>query len=148
VGAGFHEELTGRENIYLNGSIMGMKKREVTAKLEEIVEFSGLARFLDTPIKRYSSGMLMRLAFSVAAHLDPDILLLDIGLPGMDGYELARRLRADPAPELRGARMIALTGYGRETDIDLARSAGFEAHLTKPFDVAKPEALMTAPNPR
>jgi CheY-like chemotaxis protein len=84
----------------------------------------------------------------VAQQWRPDILLLDIGLPGMDGYELARRLRADPAPELRGARMIALTGYGRETDIDLARSAGFEAHLTKPFDVAKPEALMTAPNPR
>jgi lipopolysaccharide transport system ATP-binding protein len=77
VGAGFHEELTGRENIYLNGSIMGMKKREVTAKLEEIVEFSGLARFLDTPIKRYSSGMRSRLGFAVAAHLDPDVLIVD-----------------------------------------------------------------------
>jgi lipopolysaccharide transport system ATP-binding protein len=77
VGAGFHEELTGRENIYLNGSIMGMKKREVDAKLEAIVEFSGLQRFVDTPIKRYSSGMRSRLGFAVAAHLDPDVLIVD-----------------------------------------------------------------------
>jgi homopolymeric O-antigen transport system ATP-binding protein len=77
VGTGFHDELTGRENIYLNGSILGMKKREVDARFEEIVEFSGVARFLDTPIKRYSSGMKMRLGFAVAAHLDPDILVVD-----------------------------------------------------------------------
>jgi lipopolysaccharide transport system ATP-binding protein len=77
VGAGFHEELTGRENIYLNGSIMGMRKREVDAKLEAIVEFSGLQRFIDTPIKRYSSGMRSRLGFAVAAHLDPDVLIVD-----------------------------------------------------------------------
>jgi lipopolysaccharide transport system ATP-binding protein len=77
VGAGFHEELTGRENIYLNGSILGMKKREVDAKLEAIVEFSGLQRFIDTPIKRYSSGMRSRLGFAVAAHLDPDVLIVD-----------------------------------------------------------------------
>jgi lipopolysaccharide transport system ATP-binding protein len=77
VGAGFHEELTGRENIYLNGSIMGMKKKEVDAKLEAIVEFSGMQRFIDTPIKRYSSGMRSRLGFAVAAHLDPDVLVVD-----------------------------------------------------------------------
>ena len=77
VGAGFHEELTGRENIYLNGSIMGMKKKEVDVKLEAIVDFSGLQRFLDTPIKRYSSGMRSRLGFAVAAHLDPDVLVVD-----------------------------------------------------------------------
>src|SRR5579862_5277547 len=77
VGAGFHEELTGRENIYLNGSIMGMRKREVDNKLEAIVEFSGLQRFIDTPIKRYSSGMRSRLGFAVAAHLDPDVLIVD-----------------------------------------------------------------------
>jgi lipopolysaccharide transport system ATP-binding protein len=77
VGAGFHEELTGRENIYLNGSIMGMKKKEVDAKLEAIVDFSGVARFIDTPIKRYSSGMRSRLGFAVAAHLDPDVLVVD-----------------------------------------------------------------------
>jgi len=77
VGTGFHEELTGRENIYLNGSILGMKKREVDAKLEQIVEFSGIERFIDTPIKRYSSGMRLRLGFAVAAHLEPDVLIVD-----------------------------------------------------------------------
>ncbi|HEX4388414.1 MAG TPA: ABC transporter ATP-binding protein [Steroidobacteraceae bacterium] len=77
VGTGFHEELTGRENVYLNGSILGMKKREVDARLAAIVEFSGVERFIDTPIKRYSSGMRMRLGFSVAAHLEPDVLIVD-----------------------------------------------------------------------
>jgi lipopolysaccharide transport system ATP-binding protein len=77
VGTGFHEELTGRENIYLNASILGMKKREVDRKLEAIVAFSGVERFLDTPIKRYSSGMRLRLGFAVAAHLEPDILIVD-----------------------------------------------------------------------
>jgi len=77
VGTGFHEELTGRENIYLNGSILGMKKREVDAKLDAIVAFSGVERFVDTPIKRYSSGMRLRLGFAVAAHLEPDVLIVD-----------------------------------------------------------------------
>src|SRR6267142_1140283 len=77
VGTGFHEELTGRENIFLNGSILGMKKREVDAKLDAIVEFSGVERFIDTPIKRYSSGMRLRLGFAVAAHLEPDVLIVD-----------------------------------------------------------------------
>ncbi|HXU21399.1 MAG TPA: ABC transporter ATP-binding protein [Verrucomicrobiae bacterium] len=77
VGTGFHQELTGRENIYLNGSILGMAKKEVDRKLDAIVEFSGVAKFLDTPIKRYSSGMRLRLGFAVAAHLDPDILIVD-----------------------------------------------------------------------
>lgn len=77
VGTGFHEELTGRENIYLNGSILGMKHAEVAAKLDSIVEFAGVAQFLDTPIKRYSTGMRLRLGFAVAAHLDPDLLIVD-----------------------------------------------------------------------
>lgn len=77
VGTGFHEELTGRENIYLNGSILGMGKADIDRRLEEIVEFSGIGQFIDTPIKRYSSGMRLRLGFSVAAHLSPDILLVD-----------------------------------------------------------------------
>ena len=77
VGTGFHEELTGRENVYLNGSILGMKKREVDARLDEIVAFAGVEQFIDTPIKRYSSGMRLRLGFAVAAHLDPDILIID-----------------------------------------------------------------------
>jgi lipopolysaccharide transport system ATP-binding protein len=77
VGTGFHEELTGRENIYLNGSILGMRQREVEAKLDEIIEFAGVKRFIDTPIKRYSSGMRLRLGFAVAAHLEPDVLIVD-----------------------------------------------------------------------
>ena len=77
VGTGFHQEMTGRENIYMNGAIMGMTKQEITSKLEEIVDFSGCERYIDTPVKRYSSGMTVRLGFAVAAHLDPDILVVD-----------------------------------------------------------------------
>ncbi|MEO8062825.1 MAG: ABC transporter ATP-binding protein [Pseudomonadota bacterium] len=77
VGTGFHGELTGRENVFLYGSILGMRKEEVRAKFDAIVAFSGIENFIDTPVKRYSSGMYVRLAFSVAAHLEPDILLLD-----------------------------------------------------------------------
>ena len=77
VGTGFHPELTGRENIFLNGAILGMTKAEINAKLDEIVAFSGCERYIDTPVKRYSSGMTVRLAFSVAAHLEPDILVVD-----------------------------------------------------------------------
>jgi ABC-type polysaccharide/polyol phosphate transport system ATPase subunit len=77
VGTGFHPELTGRENIYLNGTILGMTRREIRARLDEIVAFAGVERFLDTPLKRYSSGMYLRLAFAVAAHVEPEILLVD-----------------------------------------------------------------------
>jgi lipopolysaccharide transport system ATP-binding protein len=77
VGTGFHTELTGRENIYLSGAILGMRKSEIDRKFEQIVEFSGVGKFIETPIKRYSSGMAVRLAFSVAAHLEPEILLVD-----------------------------------------------------------------------
>ncbi len=77
VGTGFHPELTGRENIYLNGAILGMKKTEIVSKFDQIVEFSELEKFLDTPVKRYSSGMYMRLAFAVASHLEPEILVID-----------------------------------------------------------------------
>jgi lipopolysaccharide transport system ATP-binding protein len=77
VGTGFHPELSGRENIYMNGTILGMRNKEIRAKFQEIVEFSGVERFLDTPVKRYSSGMKVRLAFSVAAHLEPEVLIID-----------------------------------------------------------------------
>jgi len=77
VGTGFHPELTGRENVYMNGTILGMTKREIDRKFDDIVAFSGVTRFLDTPIKRYSSGMKVRLAFSVAAYLEPEILIID-----------------------------------------------------------------------
>ncbi|MBW6482596.1 MAG: ABC transporter ATP-binding protein [Vicingaceae bacterium] len=77
VGTGFHPELTGRENVFLNGAILGMTKKEITNKLDEIIEFSGCERYIDTPVKRYSSGMTVRLAFAVAAFLEPDILIVD-----------------------------------------------------------------------
>jgi len=77
VGTGFHPELTGRENVFLNGSILGMSRREIKQKFDEIVDFAGIEQFLDTPVKRYSSGMYVRLAFAVAAHLDPEILIVD-----------------------------------------------------------------------
>jgi lipopolysaccharide transport system ATP-binding protein len=77
VGTGFHPEMTGRENIFLNGAILGMTKKEIASKIDEIIEFSGCERYIDTPVKRYSSGMRVRLAFAVAAHLEPDILVVD-----------------------------------------------------------------------
>src|SRR5262249_51678806 len=77
VGTGFHPELTGRENIFLNGSILGMAQREIRKKFDEIIAFAGVERFLDTPVKRYSPGMYTRLAFAVAAHLEPEILIVD-----------------------------------------------------------------------
>lgn len=77
VGTGFHPELTGRENIYLNGAILGMTRTEISSKLDEIVEFSGCQKYIDTPVKRYSSGMIVRLGFAIAAHLEPEILIVD-----------------------------------------------------------------------
>src|ERR1017187_2207239 len=77
VGTGFHPELTGRENIYLNGAILGMKRAEIKGKFDEIVAFAEVEKFLDTPVKHYSSGMYVRLAFAVAAHLEPDVLIVD-----------------------------------------------------------------------
>ena len=77
VGTGFHGELTGRENIYLNGAILGMSRAEVDSKIDRIIEFSEIGQFIDTPVKRYSSGMYVKLAFSVAAHLDSEIMIMD-----------------------------------------------------------------------
>src|SRR5256885_15629708 len=77
VGSGFHPELTGRENIYLHGAMLGMRRSEIARKMDSIVEFSGVDRYIDVPVKRYSSGMYVRLGFAIVAHLDPDILLLD-----------------------------------------------------------------------
>ena len=90
VGTGFHPELTGRENIYLNGAILGMGRREITKKLPDIIEFSGVSKFMETPVKRYSTGMYVRLAFAVAAHLDPEVLIIDEVLAVGD-YEFQQR---------------------------------------------------------
>src|SRR4051794_28655363 len=86
VGTGFHPELTGRENVFLNGAILGMKRNDIRARLDEIIEFADIGPFLDTPMKRYSTGMYVRLAFAVAAHLEPEILLADEVLAVGDPY--------------------------------------------------------------
>ena len=119
VGTGFHPELTGRENIYLNGAILGMKRREIDAKFDEIVEFSGVEKFIDTPVKRYSSGMYVRLAFAVAAHLEPEILLVDEVLAVGDA-EFQRRCLG---------RMEDSRQVGPDGGLRLAQHAGGRAAL-------------------
>jgi ABC-2 type transport system ATP-binding protein/lipopolysaccharide transport system ATP-binding protein len=106
IGTGFHPELTGRENIYLNGSLLGMSRRDITARFSAIVEFAGLERFLDTPVKRYSSGMYLRLAFSVAAHLEPDILIVDEVLAVGDAEFRKRCLGQMSVAEREGRTVI------------------------------------------
>lgn len=122
VGTGFHPELTGRENVYLNGAILGMKKREIQRQFEAIVDFSGVAQFLDTPVKRYSSGMYVRLAFAVAAHLQTEILLLDevlaVGDPDFQHRSVAqiRRLAAD-------GRTVVFVSHNPDLVADLTTTA-------------------------
>lgn len=106
VGTGFHPELTGRENIYLNGAILGMKRSEITTKFDQIVAFSGVEKFIDTPVKHYSSGMYVRLAFSVSAWLDPDILIVDEVLSV--GDQAFQRRCAERMKELTGAGRTVL----------------------------------------
>ncbi len=111
VGTGFHPELTGRENVYLNGAILGMTRREMDRRFDEIVEFSGVERFLDTPIKRYSSGMYLRLAFSVAAHLEPDILVVDEVLAVGDAEFQRKCLGRMEKAEGEGRTVIFVSHY-------------------------------------
>lgn len=110
VGTGFHPELTGRENIYLNATILGMKRREIDRKLDAIVAFSGVEKFLDTPVKRYSSGMYVRLAFAVAAHVDADILLIDEVLAVGDA-EFQKRCLGIMGDVARGGRTVLFVSH-------------------------------------
>jgi lipopolysaccharide transport system ATP-binding protein len=114
VGTGFHPELTGRENVYLNGSVLGMRKAEVDRKFDEIVEFSGVEMFLDTPVKRYSSGMYVRLAFAVAAHLEPEILIVDEVLAVGD-IEFQKRCLRKMEGVARGGRTVLLVSHNMGT---------------------------------
>lgn len=111
VGTGFHPELTGRENIYLNGTILGMTKLEVTAKLDEIVDFSGVERYLDTPVKRYSSGMMVRLGFAVAAHLEPEILIVDEVLAVGDAEFQNKAIGKMQEVSSRGGRTVLFVSH-------------------------------------
>jgi ABC-type polysaccharide/polyol phosphate transport system ATPase subunit len=106
VGTGFHPELTGRENVYLNGAILGMGRRDMDHRFDEIVAFAGVERFIDTPVKRYSSGMYLRLAFSVAAHLDPDIMVVDEVLAVGDAEFQARCLGRMETAEREGRTVL------------------------------------------
>ena len=110
VGTGFHGELTGRENIYLNGAILGMKKAEIDRKFDEIVDFSGVEKFIDTPVKRYSSGMYVRLAFAVAAHLDPEILIVDEVLAVGDA-EFQKKCLGKMQDAGRGGRTVLFVSH-------------------------------------
>lgn len=119
VGTGFHPDLTGRENMFMNGAILGMRRREITSKFDEIVAFSELERFIDTPVKRYSTGMNLRLAFSVAAHLDPDVLLVDEVLAVGDASFQAKCL--GKMDEVTGAgRTVILVSHSMPTVASLA----------------------------
>src|SRR5438128_7035814 len=110
VGTGFHPELTGRENIYLNGTILGMRRTEIDRRFDEIVTFSGMSKFLDTPVKRYSSGMQVRLAFAVAAHLQPEILLVDEVLAVGDA-EFQARCHARVLEIMRSGRSVLFVSH-------------------------------------
>jgi ABC-type polysaccharide/polyol phosphate transport system ATPase subunit len=122
VGTGFHPELTGRENVYLNGAIHGMSQRDVARRFDEIVDFSGVERFLDTPIKRYSSGMYLRLAFAVAAHLEPDILVVDEILAVGDAEFQRKCLGRMEQAESQG-RTVIFVSHSLETVVRLCPRA-------------------------
>jgi lipopolysaccharide transport system ATP-binding protein len=110
VGTGFHPDLTGRENVFLNGTMLGMSRREVAARLEEILEFAEIRKFADTPVKRYSSGMYVRLAFSVAAHLDPDVLIADEVLAVGDA-EFQRKSLGEMRGVAEGGRTVIFVSH-------------------------------------
>jgi lipopolysaccharide transport system ATP-binding protein len=114
VGTGFHGELTGRENVFLNGAILGMKRREIARKLPDIIDFSGVEKFVDTPVKRYSSGMYVRLAFSVAAHLEPEILLVDEVLAVGDA-EFQRRCLGRMEDLSESGRTVLFVSHNMQT---------------------------------
>ena len=122
VGTGFHKELTGRENVYLNGSILGMRRSEIDRRFDEIVEFSGVERFLDTPVKRYSSGMYVRLAFSIAAHLEPEILFVDEVLAVGDA-EFQRRCLGKMDEVSRQGRTVLFVSHNLNTVLNLCSRA-------------------------
>ena len=138
IGTGFHPELTGRENIFLNGAILGMSRREIRKKFDEIVAFSEIERFLDTPVKRYSSGMYVRLAFAVAAHLEPEILVVDEVLAVGDADFQRKCLGKMDEVSRRDGRTVLFVSHNLAAIADLASRAlpKFESYWmleTAPF---------------
>jgi ABC-type polysaccharide/polyol phosphate transport system ATPase subunit len=139
VGSGFHPELTGRENVFLSGAILGMRRREIAKKLSRIVEFAGVERFIDTPVKWYSSGMYVRLGFSIAAHLDPDVLLVDEVLAVGDAEFQAKCLARIQELQRRGATILLishdLTAVTRLCDRAMLLERGEAIAIGRPADV-------------
>lgn len=139
VGSGFHPELSGRENIFLNGSILGMSRKEVESKFDQIVEFSGVGEFIDQPVKNYSSGMYVRLGFSVAIHVDPDILLVDEVLAV--GDESFQQKCFDKFQEFRQAgKTVVIVSHSLGTMVDMCDRIAWLEHgelmgVGKPGDV-------------
>ncbi len=137
VGTGFHPELTGRENIYLNGAILGMKRTEIEKKFDEIVDFSEVAQFIDTPVKRYSSGMYLRLAFAVAAHLEPEILVVDEVLAVGDA-EFQRKCLGKMNDVAAQGRTVLFVSHNMSAILRLTQEA---------IVMQKGQLLMRAPTP-
>ncbi len=127
VGTGFHHELSGRENVYLNGAMLGMRKAEIERKFDQIVAFAQIGRFLDTPVKRYSSGMYLRLAFAVAAHLDTDILVLDEVLAVGD-HDFQKRCLAKMREVTQTGRTVLFVSHGLDSVRALCDRAVLLAH--------------------
>ena len=125
IAAGFHPDLTGRENVYLNGTIMGMTRREIAKKFDEIVDFSGIEEFLDTPVKRYSSGMHARLGFAVAAHLNPEVLLVDEILSVGDRVFQAKCYKHMRNLTDTGVTVVASTKYVLHVTVDTDQMATY-----------------------
>jgi len=141
VGTGFHGELTGRENIYLNGHILGMKKKEIDKKFEEIVDFSGVEQFIDTPVKRYSSGMYVRLAFAVAAHLEPEILIVDEVLAVGDAEFQSKCIGKMKEASLQKGKTILFVSHNMEAQRNLCQRV-IALNRGRIMDIGKPEAVI------
>ena len=140
VGTGFHPELTGRENIYLNGTILGMRKREIDRKFDEIVAFSEIERFLDTPVKHYSSGMYMRLAFAVAAHLEPEILIVNEVLAVGD-TQFQKKCLGKMGEVARGGRTVLFVSHNLGAVSRLCQTTLLLTSGAKQYFGATPEAI-------
>lgn len=142
VGTGFHPELTGRENVYLNGTVLGMSKQEIDRKFDEIVDFSGVEKFIDTPVKRYSSGMQVRLAFAVAAHLEPEILLVDEVLAVGD-VEFQKKCMGKMSDVASGGRTVLLVSHNMLAIQSLCTKSVLIAQGRVVFDGQTDQAVQT-----
>lgn len=140
VGTGFHPELTGRENIYLSGAVLGMSRAEIKKKFNQIVEFSEISQFIDTPVKRYSSGMYVRLAFSVAAHLEPDILIIDEVLAVGDAV-FQKKCLGKMGEVSRGGRTVLLVSHNMHSILSLSSRCLFLSQ-GKLIQIGRPEKVV------